>query len=50
MCKVHVHIGMMKNEEENKAAKQAIDMPGMTTRRLLYIDYYLAIRRAKNSE
>ena len=31
-------------------AKQAIDLPGMTTTRLLYTDYYLTIRRARNSK
>ena len=38
------------NEETDKAAKQAIDIPGMTTTRLPYTDYNLTIRRAKNSE
>ena len=33
-----------------KAEKQVIDMPGMTTTRLPYIDYYLTIRRARNSK
>ena len=36
------------NEEAGKAAKQAIDMPGMTTTRLPFTDYYLNIRNAKN--
>ena len=44
LCKFPAHIGVKGNEE----AKQAIDIPGMTTTRLLYSDYYLTIRRAKN--
>ena len=44
------HIGVKGNEETNKAAKQAIDIPRMTTIRLPYSDYYLTIRRARNSE
>ena len=33
-----------------KAIKMAKDMPGMTTTRLPYVDYYLTIRKARNSE
>ena len=37
-----------RNEEADKAAKQVIDMPGMTATRLLYTYLYcLTIRRAK---
>ena len=32
LCKAHAHTGIKGNE---KAAKQAIDIPGMTTTRLL---------------
>ena len=31
LCKVTAHIGIKGNEEADKAAKQAINMPGMTT-------------------
>ena len=31
LCKVSVHIGIEANEETGKAAKQTIEMPGMTT-------------------
>ena len=34
-------MGIKENEETNKTAKQAIDMPGMTVIRLAYTDYYL---------
>ena len=44
LCKVPAHIG---NEKADKATKQAIDVPGITTTRLPYIDYYLAIGRAR---
>ena len=39
-----------ENEEANKGAKQVIDRTGMTTTKLPYTDYYLTIRRARNSE
>ena len=38
LCKVPAHIGIKGNEEADKAAKQAIDMPGMTTTRLSHTD------------
>ena len=37
-------------EQADKAAKQAIEIPGITTMRLPYSDYYQTIRRARNSE
>ena len=47
LCKVPAHIGIKGNEE---TAKQAIDIPWMTTTRLPYTDYYLTIRKARNSK
>ena len=47
LCKVPAHTGI---EEANKAANQAIDIPGITRTRLPYTDYYLTIRKARNSE
>ena len=41
LCKVPAHIGIKGNKEADIAAKQRIDMPGMTTIRLPYADYYL---------
>ena len=38
------------NKEADKAAKEAVDMPGVTKTRLPYTDYYLIINRARNSE
>ena len=35
LCKVPAHIWIRGNKEANKVEKQAIDMPGMTTTRLL---------------
>ena len=43
LCEVLAH-------EADKVAKQTIDMPGMTSSRLCYTDYYLTIRRVRNSE
>ena len=45
LCKVPAHIGVKGN-----ATKQAIDIPGMTTTRLPNTNYYLTIRRARNSK
>ena len=39
LCKVTAHIRIKGNKEADKAAKPAIDMPGMTTTRLLHTDY-----------
>ena len=50
LCKVPAHIGFKGNEKADRAAKQAIDMPEMTKRRQPYTDYYLTIRRARNSK
>ena len=50
ICKTSVHIGIKGNEEVDKTAKQAIDMPEMNMTRLPHTDYYLTIRRARNSE
>ena len=50
LCKVPADIGIKGNEEADKAAKQAIDRPEVTTTILPYTDYYLTIRRAKNSK
>ena len=47
---VHAHIEIKENEEADKAAKQSIEMPGMTTTRIPHADYNLTIRRARKSE
>ena len=49
LCKVSAHTGVKGNEEADKAAKWAIGMPGMTIR-LPYTDYYLTIKKARNSK
>ena len=43
------HIGIKENEAD-KAAKQTIATLRITTTRLPYADYYLAIKRARNYE
>ena len=50
LCKVSAHKGVKGNEEADMTAKQAIDMLGMTTKRLSHTDYYLTIRRVRNSK
>ena len=48
LCKVSAHIRVKGNEEADKAAKQSIDMPGMT--KTSPSSHNLAIRRTRNSE
>ena len=50
MCKVPAHIGIKGNEKVDEAAKQTIDVPGVTTTRLPHTDYYLSIRMARNNK
>ena len=50
MCKIPADIEIKRIEKANKAAKQAIEMPRITTKRLPHTDYYLTIGRAINSE
>ena len=45
-CKT-AHIRVKGNEEADKAAKQIINMQGMTKTRLPYVDYYLTIGKTK---
>ena len=50
LCKVPTYIRIKGNEEAEKATKQEIDIPGITTTKLHYSDYYLNIRRARSSK
>ena len=50
LCKVPAHSETKGYEKADKAAKQAIDMPEMTTTRLPYTDYYLTFRKVRNLE
>ena len=50
LCKVPAHTGIKENEEADQAAKESIDMLGVTTTRLLYTYYYLIIKRARNTK
>ena len=43
-------MGIKGNTETDKAAKQAIDMPGMTIKRPTHTDHYLTIKRARRLE
>ena len=47
LCEVPTHIIIKRNEAADNAAKQAIDIPGMTTIRLPDVDYNLTIRSGK---
>ena len=49
-CAKYLHTRIKGKEEANKATKQAIDMPGIASTRLPHADYYLTIKRARNSE
>ena len=44
LCEVLACIGIKGNEEAHKAAKQAIDIPGMTMPRLPHTDFFLTIK------
>ena len=50
LYKVPAHMGNKEYKKTDKLAKEAIDLPGMTTRRLPYTDYYPTIRRVRNSK
>ena len=39
LCMVPEYMGIKENKEANKAVKEVIDMPGLTTKRLHYTDY-----------
>ena len=39
LCKIPAHTVIKWNEEANKAAKQTIDMSGITNTRLTYTEY-----------
>ena len=43
LCIVLPHMGIKVNKEADKSAKEAIYVPGMTTIRLSYTDYYMTI-------
>ena len=50
MCKVLAHIQIKGSEEADKSVNKSIDIQGITMTILTYTDYYLTIRRAKNSK
>ena len=41
LYKAPAHIGIRENKEAHEAAKQAIDMPGMTRTRPPHVDYFI---------
>ena len=43
-------MGIKGNEGTDKATKQEISMPEMTTKRLRHADNYVTIRNTRNSE
>ena len=43
-------MGIKRYKESDKAAKQAIYMPGISITRLSHTDYYVTIRNARNFE